>query len=123
MPVHLEAREALPEKKMTGETELHRMQADFCKGLSHPKRIYILDVLKRGEKTVNELSEITGIPQANLSQHLGILRHLGILQSRRSGLNIYYAVTDKRIVEACDLVQEAIAERLLRSQAALSASR
>jgi DNA-binding transcriptional ArsR family regulator len=98
------------------------MQADFCKGLSHPKRIQILNILKRGDRTVNELVEMTGIPQANLSQHLGILRHLGILQSHRDGLNIYYGIADKRIVEACDLVREAIAERLMRSQVALSAT-
>jgi len=99
---------------------LYRMQADFCKGLSHPKRIQILNILKRGDRTVNELAKLTGIPQANLSQHLGVLRQLGILQSRRSGLNIYYGIADRRIVEACDLVREAIAEKLMRSQDALN---
>ena len=99
---------------------MYRMQADFCKGLSHPKRIQILNILKRGDRTVNELAKLTGIPQANLSQHLGVLRQLGILQSRRSGLNIYYGIADRRIVEACDLVREAIAEKLMRSQDALN---
>ena len=97
------------------EDELYRIQAEFCKGLSHPKRLQIISVLKDGEKSVNELSELTGIPQANLSQHLAVLRQLGILAKRREGLNIYYNLTDERIVQACEIVKAAIRQRLHRT--------
>ncbi|HYB06738.1 MAG TPA: metalloregulator ArsR/SmtB family transcription factor [Nitrososphaerales archaeon] len=102
------------------EEELYRLQAEFCKAMAHPKRIHILRILKGGEKTVGELAKITGIPQANVSQHLAILRQFGLLQTRRDGTNIYYSISDRRIVEACELVRNCIGERLKRSQMVLT---
>jgi len=108
--------------KRKAEEELYRLQAEFCKGMAHPKRVLILDMLKEGERTVNELAEMTNIPQANLSQHLSLLRRLGLLETRRSGVNIYYSIADKRIVEACSLVREAIGERLRKDRRMLEAT-
>jgi len=107
----------------SAEEELTRLQAEFCKGMAHPKRIRILRVLKSGEKSVSELSKATGIPQANMSQHLSILRQFGLVDSRREGAAIIYSISDKRIVEACDLVRSCIGERLRRSQMVLAVSR
>ncbi len=104
------------------EEELYRLQAEFCKGMAHPKRIQILKALKGGEKSVNELARITGTPQANMSQHLSLLRQLGLLNTRREGTNIYYSISDHRIVEACDLVRSCISERLRKSQVVLAIS-
>lgn len=101
------------------EEELYILQAEFCKGMAHPKRIHILRTLKSGEKTVTELTRITGIPQANVSQHLALLRQFGLLSSRHEGNNIYYAISDHKIVEACELVRSCIAERLKKSQRVL----
>lgn len=102
------------------EDELTRLQAEFCKGLAHPKRIQVIRALKSGELPVNGLAKETGIAQANLSQHLSILRGIGLLTSRREGTTIYYAISDGRIVEACDLVRDCISDRLKNSQVALA---
>ncbi len=107
-------------KNSEAEEELYRLQADFCKGMAHPKRIQILRVLKEGEKTVNELAKVTGIPQANMSQHLALLRQFGLLSTRREGTSIFYSISDHRIVEACDLVRSCIGERLKKSQIVLA---
>jgi len=104
------------------EEELTRLQAEFCKGMAHPKRIQILRALKSGEKSVGELSKATSIRQANLSQHLTLLRQFGLLEARRDGTTVYYSISDRRIVEACDLVRSCIGERLRRSQLVLAAS-
>ena len=88
--------------------------------MAHPKRIQILRTLKGGEKTVTELAKTTGIPQANMSQHLSILRQFGLLNTRRDGTNIYYSISDPRIVEACDLVRTCIGDRLKKSQLILT---
>ena len=98
------------------------MQAEFCKGMAHPKRIQILRALKGGEKTVNELAKLTGMPQANMSQHLALLRQFGLLNTRRDGTSIYYSISDHRIVEACELVRSCIGERLRKSQMVLALS-
>jgi len=94
--------------------ELIRIQAEFCKGMAHPKRILILHLLKEGEKTVNQLEQETGIPQPNLSQHLSFMRHQGLVKTRREGNNTYYSLADKRIATACELIRESIKERLER---------
>ena len=109
-------------KKIDSEEELYRLQAEFCKGMAHPKRIFILSLLKSGERTVNELAGLARIPQANLSQHLAIMRQLGLLSARRDGPRVYYGIADHRIVEACELVQGAIGERLRKSRIALEAT-
>jgi DNA-binding transcriptional ArsR family regulator len=105
------------------EMELYRLQAEFCRAMAHPKRIFILNALKGGEMTVNDLADRTKIPQANLSQHLSILRQQGLLRTRRNGLNIYYSIADERIVEACSLVREAIGERLRKANIVMEATR
>jgi DNA-binding transcriptional ArsR family regulator len=102
------------------EEELYQLQAEFCKGMAHPKRIRLLRTLKGGEKTVTELTKLTGISQANLSQHLALLRQFGLLRVRREGSNNYYSISDPRIVEACELVRSCIAEKLRRSQLVLA---
>ncbi len=107
-------------KNGEAEEELYRLQAEFCKGMAHPKRIQILGVLKGGERTVTELARLTGIPQANMSQHLSLLRQFGLLNTRRNGTNIYYSISDRRIIEACDLVRSCIGERLKKSQIVLT---
>ena len=98
------------------EEEFNKLQAEFCKGMAHPKRIRIPRALKGDERTVGELAELTGLPQSNVSQHLAVLRQIGLLSARRSGTNVYYAISDRRIVEACELVRGCISERLRRSQ-------
>jgi len=102
------------------EEEFNKLQAEFCKGMAHPRRIQILRTLKSGEKTVSELAKVTGLPQANVSQHLAVLRQFGLLSTRREGANIYYAISDHRIVEACELVRGCISERLKKSQMVLA---
>ena len=105
------------------EEELYRLQAELCKGMAHPKRIFILSVLKDGEKTVGELGKLTGISQSNLSQHLTLMRQIGIVQTRRSGPNVCYSIADYQIVEACELVRKAIGQRVRRNGVALAVTR
>ena len=88
------------------------MQSDVCKTLASPKRIEILNALKEGEKTVSELVEILGVPKANVSQHLAVMRHKGILKFRREGINMYYSVSNRKVIEACLLMKEVLMEQM-----------
>ena len=87
------------------------MQAEICKTLTNPKRIEILNALKDGEKTVTELVEILGVAKANVSQHLAVMRHKGILTTRRVGVNIYYRVSNQKVIDACSLMKEVLFEQ------------
>lgn len=92
--------------------DFYKLHSEFCKTISNPKRQEILDSLREKESTVNELTETTGISQSNLSQHLAILRSKGIVRARRDGTNIYYSITNKKIIKAYDLVSQVLMESL-----------
>ncbi|MEM2909518.1 MAG: metalloregulator ArsR/SmtB family transcription factor [Nitrososphaerota archaeon] len=94
----------------------YEVHAKFCKAMAHPTRLHVLDLLKLGEKTVNELIEEVGVAQANLSQHLAILRDVGIVETRREGPNVYYRIANPKVVEACDLVKKIVLEEFKKQQ-------
>jgi ArsR family transcriptional regulator len=86
--------------------QLSDFKADFFKALAHPLRISMLDELRHGELTVNELSEIFGVEQANASQQLAVLRNRNIVIARKKGANVYYSVSDKSIFKLLDVAKE-----------------
>jgi len=96
------------------------LQAEVCKTLADPKRLMILHELREGEMSVGQLVSSLGLPQANVSQHLAILRERGIVNTRRDGTSIYYSVANPKIGQACDLVREVLADQLAKNQALAS---
>jgi ArsR family transcriptional regulator len=97
-------------------SEALKLQAELCKSLSDPKRLHIIRELRESERTVSELTGILGIKQSNTSQHLAILRKIGVVSPRKEGNMVYYKLAHPKIAEACDLVHEVIAEQLQNSQ-------
>ena len=98
------------------DIELYKLQAELCKTFADPKRLIIISELRNGEKSVGELVEVLQSPQAVVSRHLAILRHRGVVQTRREGLNIYYSLTNPRIVEACDISRQILLEQVARNK-------
>ena len=86
----------------------YNLHAEMCKTISNPRRQAILDTIRDGEMTVSELINKTGISQANLSQHLAILRSKGVVNTRRDGNNVYYSLSNLKIIEAYDLISEVL---------------
>jgi ArsR family transcriptional regulator len=93
------------------DKSIYEMQAEVCKTLTNPKRIEILNTLQNEEKTVTELVNALGVSKANVSQHLAVMRHKGILTTRRVGVNIYYRVANPKVIEACSLMKEVLFEQ------------
>ena len=91
---------------------IYRMQAEICKSLANPIRIEILNLLKGGEKTVTDLANTIGVNQANLSQHLTILRSKKIVEARREGNSVYYSLYNPRIIEACNILRQILQEQI-----------
>ncbi len=94
------------------EREMTRLHAHVCKGLADPKRLMIIDALRDGEVTVTELVDTLEIPQANVSQHLAVLRDKGLVKFRRDGQWAYYSLTSAKIVQAVDLLRAVMHEQL-----------
>lgn len=97
---------------MGAKKSIFELQAEICKTLASPKRLEILHVLKNGEKTVTDLVEALGVPKANVSQHLAVMRHKGVLKSRREGVNIYYCLSNDKVMQACMLMREVLTEQM-----------
>ena len=97
---------------MGDEKTLFELQSDVCKTLASAKRLEIISALKEGEKTVGELVDILGVPKANVSQHLAVMRNKGILNSRREGVNIYYRISNPKVIQACTLMKEVLTEQM-----------
>jgi len=92
--------------------ELYRLHAELCKVLSSPARLEILNMLRDGRKSVGELIKITGYGQANISQHLTVMKHNGVVNFEREGNNVYYSLADTKIIRAFDIIREMLGERL-----------
>jgi ArsR family transcriptional regulator len=109
-------------KPLLTDKTLYEMQAEICKTLTNPKRIEILNTLKSEEKTGTELVEALGASKANVSQHLAVMRHKGILSTRREGVNIYYRVANPKVIEACALMKEVLFEQHMARKKVVSGS-
>jgi ArsR family transcriptional regulator len=83
-------------------SELSYFTAEFFKALSHPLRIKILDGLRQGEVSVNELSARLKVEQTTLSQQLAVLRKSNIVVGRKEAQNVFYSVRDPEILRLLD---------------------
>lgn len=91
--------------------ELYQLHAQFCQALSDPKRLLIINELYHGERSVGELATSLGLRQANLSQHLALMRERGLVTPRRQGATVFYSLADPRIYDAIGLLREVMAEQ------------
>ena len=92
--------------------QIYELHARICQTLSNSKRLEIIDCLRDGELPVISLAEMISISQANLSQHLAIMREKGIVTARREGVNVYYRLSNPKITQACDLMRQVLLEHL-----------
>jgi DNA-binding transcriptional ArsR family regulator len=80
---------------MTGS--LQGFKAELFKALAHPARIRLLELLRDGEKSVTALQLALGIEGSTVSQQLAILRMKNLVDTRKSGNNIYYRLRDQQV--------------------------
>jgi DNA-binding transcriptional ArsR family regulator len=86
--------------------------ARVLKCIGHPVRLRIIELLDTGgEQTVTAIGEAIGLEQATTSQHLNLMRDKRILSARRDGVNMFYDISDEKVVRvidclrACDIVR------------------
>ncbi|MFC1649203.1 metalloregulator ArsR/SmtB family transcription factor [Patescibacteria group bacterium] len=91
--------------------QIFKLQSSLLKAISHPKRLEIIQLLRERELSVSEILDMLGLPQANLSQHLMVLRDAGVVSTRREGKQVYYKLAHKNYVKANDLLREILVKR------------
>ena len=92
------------------DSDFYCQHSELCKTLANDKRQMILGALREEELSVGELIERTGIAQANLSQHLSIMRAHGVVRTRREGSRVYYSISNPKLTQAFDLITEVMQE-------------
>lgn len=96
----------------TLQQEISQLEADFCFALSDPTRILLLYALAEKPLNVTELTNELNIPQPTASRHLKVLRERGLVHTTRQGTTITYHLSDKRLIQALDLLRSVMRDRL-----------
>ena len=96
--------------------KIFQMQCEICKALGHPLRLAIVDRLNAGETAASALIADLGMSKANLSKHMSLLAHGGIVESRREGRQIFYHLTDPEIHKACAIMRSILYRRLKQGE-------
>ncbi len=79
---------------------LYEVKANLFKGLAHPFRIRILELLASAdESSVAALQAETALEASHLSQHLAVLRRHRLVTSERRGSHVYYRLADPRVAD------------------------
>lgn len=91
---------------------IFRMQCEICKALAHPLRLAIVDRLQAGETAAADLIADLALSKANLSKHMSLLIHGGIVESRKEGRLVIYRLSDPEIHKACAIMRSILYRRL-----------
>jgi|SRR6516165_4664669 DNA-binding transcriptional ArsR family regulator len=90
--------------------------------IGEPMRIRMLDRLRDGESSVNELADALGSSQQNVSKHLGVLHQAGMLSRHKEGNHVVYGIADESVFALCDMVcggvQQQVADLARRADVA-----
>lgn len=73
--------------------------AKFLRALAHPRRIQILEELRRGERDVASLAKATKLAPSSVSQHLMVLRAHCVVADRREGRSVVYRLRSEELAE------------------------
>ena len=91
---------------------LYKLKAEFFKTLGHPARIRILELLANGEHSVGELQADVGLESSHISQQLAVLRHAGVVVSRKQGNSVIYSMASPEIAELMAVARKVLTEVL-----------
>jgi DNA-binding transcriptional ArsR family regulator len=90
--------------------ELDRLHAEVCGALSDASRILILYTLAEKPQSVSELMQNVELSQPSVSRHLKVLRERNMVHSHREGQNVIYELSDRRVIEALDILRQVMAD-------------
>ena len=102
----------------TKNKQLFAVQADVCKALANAKRLEIIHLLAATERlSATELMGAMQMTKTNLSQHMRVLKQVGIVAGEREGTQVHYELASPKIGAACEILHDFLVERLERNGA------
>jgi ArsR family transcriptional regulator len=99
------------------KSEVQLLHAEVCQALADPTRIMLLYLLADGPKNVGELGAVLDLNQPTVSRHLKVLRERSMVSAERLGTTVIYSLTDRRAIEALDLLRAVMTDQLLQKTA------
>ena len=99
--------------------ELQILKAEFFKALGHPTRVRILELLRHGQQSVQELQQALALDQSIVSQHLAILRAKNVVDARKEGTTVRYTVRDAAVGDLLDVARRIFSRHLEGSRTML----
>ncbi|MHB1612198.1 MAG: ArsR/SmtB family transcription factor [Sulfobacillus sp.] len=100
-------------------TAMREFKADLFKTLGHPVRLWILELLRGGEKTVTELQQSLEIEASSVSQQLSVMRSHQLVESRKIGTSVFYTVRDPYVFDLLDIARKIFENRVATMTAVL----
>jgi DNA-binding transcriptional ArsR family regulator len=85
---------------------VRHFKAEIFKALANPTRLAILEALRQGELPVSAILARLGMEQANVSQHLAVLRIRRLVVNRKEGNQVFYSVRDPVLLQVLDLLRQ-----------------
>ena len=101
------------------EEEGYRLQARMVKALAHSTRLQMLALLRGGERCACEFGPLLELGQANVSQHLAVLRKAHLVNTRRDGVRVMYSLADERTTGVLDTLAHIARDQFAEAAAAL----
>jgi ArsR family transcriptional regulator len=109
----------MPTPPARPSSELQAFKAEFFKALAHPLRIRILEVLRAGERSVQDLQAALGADQSAVSKQLGLLRARAVVEARKAGTTVYYAIRDPLVGDLLDVARRIFNNQLVGTRTML----
>ncbi len=88
------------------ETDTFEEKALLFKALAHPTRLQIIALIREQRPCVKNMGGILGISQPNLSQHLSLLRNIGVVEATREGNQVWYRIKNKQVLKLLDVLSQ-----------------
>ena len=92
------------------DTDIFVLHAQFCKIFANPVRLRIMWELRNGERTVSDLADVLEVSVSNVSQHLRVMRSLGVVATRRDGQRQHYRTTSDHFLVGCRHIRQGVQE-------------
>jgi ArsR family transcriptional regulator len=100
---------------------MQEFKAGIFQALAHPTRVAIVEILRDGEFSAGAILDQLGLEQANVSQHLAVLRGKGIVSSRKDGNQVFYSLKHLMLLEVLEIMRQYFMSHLAESAELLQA--
>ncbi|MBN1507934.1 MAG: winged helix-turn-helix transcriptional regulator [Sedimentisphaerales bacterium] len=100
---------------------LFERQAGIAKAVAHPLRTAVIDFLKDGERCVCDIAEHVGSERSNISRHLAVMVHAGVLTCRKEGLKVFYTLKTPCIAQCLSCITRVVKQQAKDNEKLLAA--